>query len=110
MIKDDICVVFRETTIVTPPLNAPTITKEQFPPIGTDPYACHFGQEQGTFIQGNPSATITTKLVLFFDNINVNIKNGDIVQINNGSKYIAENVYKPLNKITKCNLTIKDEV
>lgn len=107
MIKNDTCVIFRTVVTITPPLNTPISNQITFPTNGF--YSCHVGQETGVFSQGNPNATIITKLVMFID-ITTNLQNGDIVQINNGTKYIVENVYKPLNKIIKCNLTIKDEV
>jgi hypothetical protein len=103
MRRDDSCIVIRTITTLTPPLNTPTKTTSN---IG--PYDCHLSKQTGVFVQGQPNAIIVTKFKLFLD-AGVDIQNGDIVQINNASKYIAQNVYTPLNKHTECDLTIKGE-
>lgn len=103
MIRNDIGTIFRTTTVLTLPYNTPTPTENN---VGS--YSCHLSKQTGIFVQGSPNAIITTKFKLYLD-IAVDIKNGDIVQINSANKYIVENVYKPMNKHIECDLTIKGE-
>jgi hypothetical protein len=105
MIETDICTVFRTTSILNPPYNE-IVNNE----TNIYTYACHVSQQTGIFVQGQPSANITTKSIMYISNVNADIQNGDIVQINNANKYIVQNVYKPLGKIIKCDLMIKSEV
>jgi hypothetical protein len=103
MNRQDTCTVFRTVTTLTPPYNTPTNVETT---IGT--YACHLSGKTGLFAQGQPNAIITTQFKLFLS-AGVDIQNGDLILVNNTTKYIAQNVYCPLNKHTEVDLIIKGE-
>lgn len=67
------------------------------------PYPCRLGKVQGTFIQTSPQGIITKQLVLYTI-LEIDIKQGDIVYVNN-TKYIVGNVYPVSNHHTEVYIT-----
>lgn len=103
MIRKDVCMVHRVTKEITKPYNRPVDKPETY-----GPYKCHVGRSTGTATQGQPQMILYKTLKLYTD-ASANIKDGDIIEVNGKDKYIAENTYRPLNKHTECDLTIKEE-
>jgi hypothetical protein len=105
MRHDDICVITRSTTIKDPKTH---IAKPQN--VNLEPFNCRLGRASGNLTQATPQGVFIQQLRLYIPNTSIDIKSGDIATINNITKYIVGNVYKPNRHHIEVDVTYKEEV
>lgn len=105
MKRKDSCIIFRAKKGLDNKYNRPIDDGDD----KYGPYPCHVGRINGTLTQKSPQISVGHSLRLY-TSANVNMEDGDIIEINGTNKYIAQNVYRPLNKHAECDLMITKEV
>lgn len=105
MRHDDICIITRTAKIKDPVTH---IAKTQT--VNLEPFNCRLGRASGNLTQATPQGVFIQQLRLYIPNASVDIKSGDIATVNNTTKYIVGNVYKPNRHHIEVDVTYKEEV
>lgn len=104
MKHNDSLIITRSTTVKNPVTHKAQDTTETL-----GPYKCRLGKVTGAFIQMQPQGTFVQQLRIYIPNANADIKNGDIGILNNTTKYIVGNVYRPNGHHIEADVTYKGE-
>lgn len=105
MRHDDICIITRTANVKDPVTH---ISKPQT--ITLEPFNCRLGRASGNLTQATPQGVLIQQQRIYIPNTSVDIKSGDIANINNITKYIVGNIYKPNRHHIEVDVTFKEEV
>lgn len=109
MKRDSTCIIQRNSTAPDPITHKATAQTVIYPTTGF--YKCRLGRSTGSVTQGQPQGTYIQTPRIYMDiTENPNIRPGDILILNNKTKYIVGNVYTPYGHHYEIDVTYKEEV